>query len=241
MTADWVIVTAPADRGSSPVSDLSRALTELSDRRPDIEFRVAVLGGAGATVTDVLDEAAAADADEILVLSGQTLTDRKMQSWFRRIIGHWLREHPGAPRVCIGQLLTQTEHFVDLLDEAIGRAGAEARTTTAPITSPLWERVPGFSRHVLVCRGPRCSAQGGAETQRALADALSDRDLGDDAVLVTLTGCLFPCAQAPVVVVYPDDTWYESLTADRVATMVDDHLVAGRPVTRWQGARGRRQ
>lgn len=235
----WVIVTAPTDRGGDPGPQIAGALGSLRERHPDTIFRTAVLGGSGPTVTAVLDEAADSSATEVIVISAQTVPDRKMDAWFRRVIGHWLRERAGTvvPDVRIAGPLTDTASYTDLLDAAIGGPTAAARSTTAPITSPLWDEVPGFARHVLVCRGPRCSAQGGAETGRAIDEALTARGLGDDDVLITLTGCMFPCSQAPVVAVYPDDTWYAGLTADRVERFVDEHLVGGRAVEQWRGTR----
>ncbi|MFD1815594.1 (2Fe-2S) ferredoxin domain-containing protein [Rhodococcus gannanensis] len=235
----WVVVTAPTDRGEDPRDVLASALTALRDRHPDTTFRTAVLGGSGPAVTTVLDEAAAAGASEVVIVSGQTLHDRKMEAWFRRVVGHWLREQADAtgPQVRLAAGLTDTASYADLMSAAIEGPTVPARDTTAPLSSPAWDEVPGFARHVLVCRGPRCSARGGPETARALDDALDARGLGDDDVLVTQTGCMFPCSQAPVVAVYPDDTWYAGLTADRVDRFVGDHLVGGHPVTAWAGAR----
>jgi (2Fe-2S) ferredoxin len=238
-TLRWVIVTAPTDRGENPRDTLAGALDLLRERHPATTFRTAVLGGAGPTITDTLDAAATAGATDIVVVSGQTLNDRKMDAWFRRVIGHWLRAHADAPvpQVRLAPGLTDTATYADALDAAIVGPTSPARTTTAPLTSPAWEEVPGFARHVLVCRGPRCSARGGPEVALALDAALENRGLGDDDVLVTQTGCLFPCSQAPVVAVYPDDTWYAGLTANRVDRFVDEHLVGGQPVTAWAGAR----
>ncbi|MFD4293387.1 ferredoxin [Rhodococcus sp. NPDC058532] len=239
----WVIVTAPTDRGDDPRDQVLGAVGVLRGRHPGTEYRTAVLGGTGTTVTAALDEAAGAGASEVIVVSAQTVLDRKMDAWFRRVIGHWLRGRGDAttPDVRIAAPLTDTATYPDLLEAAITGPTSPARTTTAPLTSPAWDEVPGFTRHVLVCRGPRCSARGGAETGRALDDAVTARGLGDDDVLITLTGCMFPCSQAPVVAVYPDDVWYSELTADRVDRFVDEHLIAGRPVTAWAGQRRARR
>ena len=234
---DHVIVTAPTDRGAALEGELSAALAEVRRRHPGVVFTTAVLGGSGRTITEALDDAAAAGARDVLVVSGQTVPDRPMDAWFRRVVGHWLRERDDPPRVRIAPLLTEVDGFADLLDAAVAAGGAPARTTTAPLVSPAWEEIPGFARHVLICRGPRCSAQGSGETQRAVAAELDALGLGDDDVLVTLTGCMFPCAQAPVVAVYPDGAWYAGLTADRAAKMVQRHLVGGEPVIEWFGRR----
>lgn len=242
----WVILTAPTDRGADPRDEVLPALELVAERHPGTTFRVAVLGGSGTSVSEALDEAAAGGASEVLIVSAQTVPDRKMDAWFRRVVGHWLRGRAGAGNagesleVRLAGPLASTATYAELLSDALAGPSVPARSTTAPLTSPAWEQVPAFSRHVLVCRGPRCSARGGPETARALDHALEERGLGEADVLVTVTGCLFPCAQAPVMVVYPDDAWYAGANAERVERIVDEHLVGGEPVEQWLGERGGR-
>jgi (2Fe-2S) ferredoxin len=54
--------------------------------------------------------------------------------------------------------------------------------------------------------------------------------LGDDDVLLTHTACQFPCNQAPVVSVQPDDVWYGGVDPAAAGRIVEEHLVQGRPV-----------
>ena len=61
---------------------------------------------------------------------------------------------------------------------------------------------------------------------------------GDDDVLVTHTGCLFPCNHAPVVAVQPDDVWYGAVDPDTARRVVTDHLVGGHPLTDHRLTRG---
>ncbi len=234
MTPDWVIVTAPTDRGHRPAAVLAPVLAEMRSRHPGIEFRLAVLGGSDTPVTEALDAAVAAGAVSILVVSGQTLGDAKQDSWLARIVGHWLRlPRAETPQVRIAPLLTGHRGYTDLLAEAVSHGGIPARSTTAPIQSPAWENVPDCARHVLVCRGPRCSVEGARETSKTLTAALTDRGLDEDTVLATVTGCLFPCGQAPVMVVYPDGAWYSGMRPERIERFVDEHLLGGRPVGEW--------
>lgn len=238
----WVIVTAPTDRGADPRDEVAPALELLSRRHPGTTFRTAVLSGAGIAVTSALDEAAAAGAVDVILISAQTVADRKMDAWFRRVVGHWLRERATSSTAAIrfAPPLSTTATYAELLDAAISGPTTPARSTTAPLTSPAWETVPAFARHVLVCRGPRCSARGGPEAAQALDAALAERGLGDDDVLVSQTGCLYPCAQAPVAVVYPDNAWYSGARADRMDRIVDEHLVGGEPIAEWLGERADR-
>ena len=60
--------------------------------------------------------------------------------------------------------------------------------------------------------------------------ALMRAGLGDDDVLVTHTGCQFPCNQAPVLSVQPDDVWYAHVDAATAERIVAEHLVGGQAV-----------
>lgn len=148
-------------------------------------------------------------------------------SWLRRIAGHWWRERAGAKPV-----LDVATRLVSSLDEIDG-----ALVTLKPITgkepgltSAAWEDVTGHRRQVLVCRGPRCTAAGSEDTMRALVFGLMEAGLGDDDVLVTHTGCQFPCNQAPVVTVQPDDVWYGAVDPAAARAIVGEHLVGETPV-----------
>ena len=55
---------------------------------------------------------------------------------------------------------------------------------------------------------------------RALILGMMEAGLGDNDVLVTHTGCQFPCNQAPVVSVQPDDVWYGDVDPDTARAIV---------------------
>jgi NADH-quinone oxidoreductase subunit F len=89
----------------------------------------------------------------------------------------------------------------------------------------------GKRRQVLVCVGGGCIASGSLEVVAALRRSLAGHGL-TDAVQLLETGCLGPCAQGPVVVVYPEGVFYQGVKADDVAEIVAEHLVKGRTVNR---------
>ncbi|MFE7228824.1 ferredoxin [Nocardioides sp. NPDC057577] len=156
-------------------------------------------------------------------------------SWLRRIAAHWWRERTGTrPELQIATRLATTR---DELAEALTDSLAETRpiTGTEPgLTSPAWERVPDHVRQVLICRGPRCTAKGSEETARAVILGAMEAGLGDDDLLITHTGCQFPCNQAPVLSVQPDDVWYGNVEAAAARVIVRDHLADGRPVETYR-------
>ncbi|RNL75522.1 (2Fe-2S) ferredoxin domain-containing protein [Nocardioides marmorisolisilvae] len=150
-------------------------------------------------------------------------------SWLRRIAAAWWRERgPGAPAVEVATALASGTSLADL---ELARDVLRPLTgNEAGLTSPAWEDVPDHRHQVLLCRGPRCSALGADASAEALVLALMRAGLGDDDVLVTHTGCQFPCNQAPVVSVQPDDVWYggvDPATAERIVT---EHLLGGEPL-----------
>lgn len=148
-------------------------------------------------------------------------------SWLRRIAGHWWRERAGEKPVL--EVATRLATSLDDLDVVLSATKA-ITGTEAGLTSAAWEDVSGHRRQVLICRGPRCTAQGGEDTMRALVLATMEAGLGDSDLLITHTGCQFPCNQAPVVSVQPDDIWYGGVDPDTARAIAHEHLSAGRPV-----------
>lgn len=158
-------------------------------------------------------------------------------SWLRRIAGHWWRERPGPrPEVAVATgLLGEECQLPALLRSARAITGAEPG-----LTSAAWAEVPGHRHQVFVCRGPRCTALGSDRTAEAVVLALMSHEQGDDDVLVTHTGCQFPCNRAPVVSIQPDDVWYGHVDPEAARAIVAGHLVGGRPVETHRLARARR-
>jgi (2Fe-2S) ferredoxin len=152
-------------------------------------------------------------------------------SWLRRIAAHWWRERPGdRPDIQLAtRLATTRDELADALAETRPITGSEPG-----LTSPSWERVPDHVRQVLICRGPRCTAKGSDETARAVILGAMEAGLGDDDLLITHTGCQFPCNQAPVLSVQPDDVWYGNVEAAAALVIVRDHLADGRPVEAYR-------
>ncbi|MBY0456536.1 MAG: hypothetical protein K2V38_04310 [Gemmataceae bacterium] len=102
-----------------------------------------------------------------------------------------------------------------------------------------------FHRHVFLCVGDACCAEVGRDAAQAAWEALKselkDRDLslatGPCACYRTKVGCLRICAGGPVMVVYPEGTWYGGMTADRIPRLVQEHLIDGKPIEEWIFAR----
>ncbi len=85
--------------------------------------------------------------------------------------------------------------------------------------------------HFLICTGGGCIASGALEVSKAVRAELANRGLADE-IEVVETGCLGPCVQGPVALVYPDGVFYQTVGVDDVPEIVEEHLVNGRIVER---------
>ncbi len=85
--------------------------------------------------------------------------------------------------------------------------------------------------HVLVCGGAGCLSSGCHAVQETLVAELKKRSLADE-IQMTVTGCMGPCDLGPVILVLPDGTFYQRVSADDVPELVEEHFVKGRPCER---------
>ncbi|MBN2300179.1 MAG: 4Fe-4S binding protein [Acholeplasmataceae bacterium] len=84
---------------------------------------------------------------------------------------------------------------------------------------------------VLICGGTGCMSSNSKEIKTAFESYLEVLDMTNEVGLV-LTGCFGLCEKGPVIVVYPDETFYTHVTVDDVKTICEEHLLKGRPVER---------
>ncbi|MGN6703553.1 MAG: (2Fe-2S) ferredoxin domain-containing protein, partial [Burkholderiaceae bacterium] len=55
---------------------------------------------------------------------------------------------------------------------------------------------------------------------------------GRGKIRVNKAGCLDRCEEGPVLVVYPEGTWYTYVDNEDIDEIIDEHLVGGRVVER---------
>ncbi|HQM38291.1 MAG TPA: NADH-ubiquinone oxidoreductase-F iron-sulfur binding region domain-containing protein, partial [Candidatus Bipolaricaulis anaerobius] len=84
---------------------------------------------------------------------------------------------------------------------------------------------------VLLCSGTACQSSGSDQVKRALLDELGSHDLLSEVQIVE-TGCMGPCELGPVLLVYPEGTFYVRVKPDDAAEIVSEHFLKGRPVRR---------
>ena len=82
--------------------------------------------------------------------------------------------------------------------------------------------------HIFVCASTRLNGivQGACEKKDShnliamLNEEIMDRGL-DTEIMVTATGCIGLCEKGPVVIVYPEGTWYGQVSEDDIEEILD--------------------
>ena len=85
--------------------------------------------------------------------------------------------------------------------------------------------------HVLVCTGTGCVSSGSRKVIAKLEEELKANGL-DKEVKIVETGCQGFCEQGPLVIIYPEGTFYTHVQEADVPEIVSEHLIKGRIVNR---------
>lgn len=96
-----------------------------------------------------------------------------------------------------------------------------------------------FAHHVFFCTnqregGQQCCNQCGAQDARDYVKRRC-KELGiagPGKVRINNAGCLDRCELGPVIVVYPEETWYTYIDRQDLDEIIEQHLVGGKVVER---------
>ncbi|MBQ4154784.1 MAG: NADH-quinone oxidoreductase subunit NuoF [Clostridia bacterium] len=88
-----------------------------------------------------------------------------------------------------------------------------------------------YRSHVLVCGGTGCTSSGSQAIINALETEIKKNGLETE-VQVVKTGCFGLCALGPIMIVYPEGTFYSMVKEEDIAEIVSEHLLKGRIVSR---------
>ena len=89
-----------------------------------------------------------------------------------------------------------------------------------------------FSRHLLICTGPRCGGERNSARIRQEFRKEFVRQSIPASVKETQCICFGICSYGPNVIVYPDAVVYSGVKPKDVGAIVREHLVGGRVVER---------
>ena len=82
---------------------------------------------------------------------------------------------------------------------------------------------------VLVCGGTGCTSSGSARIRERLEKEIEANGLSDE-VCVVKTGCFGLCALGPIMIVYPEGTFYSMVQEEDIPEIVTEHLLKGNVV-----------
>ena len=88
-----------------------------------------------------------------------------------------------------------------------------------------------FRSHVLICGGTGCTSSKSPEIKAIMEKELIARGLENEVKIIT-TGCFGLCALGPIMIIYPEGTFYSMVKPEDVPEIVEEHLLKGRIVDR---------
>ncbi|KAF5071634.1 Electron transport complex subunit RsxB [anaerobic digester metagenome] len=105
----------------------------------------------------------------------------------------------------------------------------QARTLEA-MSARLGKRTPGgYKYEVMVCRDTGCSSNKGDKVMERLQDLVRERGLEHE-ISIKRTGCFGFCAAGPILVVYPEGTFYSRIKPEDAQRIFEEHLIGDAPV-----------
>jgi (2Fe-2S) ferredoxin len=96
-----------------------------------------------------------------------------------------------------------------------------------------------YEHHVFFCTNARddgracCAERGAVDAQVHAKQRMKALNLnGQGKVRINKAGCLDRCEEGPVLVIYPEATWYTYVDKEDIDEIVDSHIVGGKVVER---------
>ena len=80
--------------------------------------------------------------------------------------------------------------------------------------------------HVLICGGTGCTSSGSMVIRDKLAEELKAKGLEEE-VKIVQTGCFGLCALGPIMIIYPEGTFYSMVTPEDIPAEVWESITNG--------------
>ena len=88
-----------------------------------------------------------------------------------------------------------------------------------------------YRSHVLVCGGTGCTSSNSQAIIEALETQIAEKGLSEE-IKVIRTGCFGLCALGPIMIVYPEGSFYSQVKVEDIPEIVEEHILKGIIVTR---------
>ena len=106
------------------------------------------------------------------------------------------------------------------------------REKAADVVNTRVKGIDNGVRDVLVCGGTGCTSSGSMKIIKKLEEEIEKNGLKDK-VNVIKTGCFGLCALGPIMIVYPEGTFYSKMEEEHITEIVEQHLKNGQPVKKY--------
>ncbi|WP_031432703.1 (2Fe-2S) ferredoxin domain-containing protein [Methylomarinum vadi] len=104
------------------------------------------------------------------------------------------------------------------------------------MTEMMKPKMRDYKRQVLVCVGTKCCEHNEGQAlyeQLKIKLKQSGLDIGELRVIRSRVGCLGTCQAGPLLCVQPDGVWYYGIDEHKLDKIIEQHLIAGKPVEEW--------
>ncbi|MBR3043441.1 MAG: 4Fe-4S binding protein [Oscillospiraceae bacterium] len=86
-----------------------------------------------------------------------------------------------------------------------------------------------YKKHILMCGGTGCTSSGSMKIADELEKELKEKGI-DGEIFVVRTGCFGLCERGPIMIVYPEGSFYTHVKMEMIPRIVEEHLIGGKPV-----------
>ena len=93
--------------------------------------------------------------------------------------------------------------------------------------------IPKITKHIFICADATkplcCQAVLGLESWEYLKRRIKELNLETE-IFRTKANCLRVCEHGPILMIYPDRTWYNSVTVPVMERILQEHIIGGQIV-----------
>lgn len=228
-----------------PEEELAILAASLRSSNPKIFVVEALLEQGRNSLSVALDACAKIYMPKAVVFPVFIPVEAATRNWLQFVARRWLKRTGSPLEITFAETLAWQSIGISAVNDLITRANESGKPLSVQNlveghfngdeSDPDWSVIPPHSYHVLFCQGPRCTAAGAGELGSYLRKRLREKRLedGPDQVLAARTSCLYPCNLGPLMLVYPEGTWYCGLDEEAVDQIIEDHFIDGQTVDRY--------